>query len=148
MHGLETNNVVDDDSTTALNNSFDINDYFTQLFGEGTSSRSTKATSLEERLLQIQCQDRISPAEKFNIIHYWYTQKVRDARLWKIAKVVFAAASTQAAVERDFSAYNRIFTNARNRLAGETIESVLKIKLNKDLVELAIRDTIHPPISA
>ena len=97
---------------------------------------------MEEKLQQIQCQERVSPAdEEFNIVHYWYTQKVRDSRLWKIAKVVIAAASSQAAVERDFSAYNRIFTNERNRLSGDTIEGVLKIKLNKDLLESAVHET-------
>ena len=65
---------------------------------------------------------------------------MRDLRLWKITKVVIAAASSQAAIERDFSAYNRIFTNERNRLSGDTIESILKVKLNKDLLEPAVHD--------
>nr|XP_029736105.1 uncharacterized protein LOC115270908 [Aedes albopictus] len=139
----ETSTVDDNQDTAVSNNSFDINDYFTQLFGEGTSTRSSKPTSLEEKLLQIQCQDRVNPAEQFNIIHYWYAQRVHEERLWKLAKVVYAAASTQAAVERDFSAYNRIFTNLRNRLAGDTIEHVLKVKLNKDLIEPTIREIIQ-----
>lgn len=128
------------EDTGAMNSSFDINDFFTQLFGQGTSSRFHAPNSLEEKLHQIQLQDRVSPADdKFNVVHYWYTQKVRDVRLWKIAQVILAAASSQAAVERDFSAYNQIFTNLRNRLSGDTIESILKIKLNPDLLELAIR---------
>lgn len=94
-------------------------------------------------MVQIQYQDRVNPAEPFNIVHHWYSQKMRDERLWKLAKVVFAAASTQAAVERDFSAYNRVFTNLRNRLAGDTIENVLKVKLNKDLLEPAIHEIIQ-----
>ncbi|XP_062704343.1 zinc finger BED domain-containing protein 4-like [Aedes albopictus] len=114
-----------DTDTGPMDSSFDINDFFTELFGQGTSARSQAPNSLEEKLHQIQYQDRVNPAnENFNVIHYWYTQKVRDERLWKIAQVVYAAASSQAAVERDFSAYNLIFTNSRNRLAGDTIESV------------------------
>lgn len=125
----------------SMDNSFDINDFFTELFGQGTSTRSCAPNSLEEKLQQIQYQDRVSPADdKFNVIHYWYTQKVRDVRLWKIAKVVFAAASSEASVERDFSAYNQIFTNIRNRLGGDTIESVLKIRLNQDLLNMAIHE--------
>lgn len=143
LHGSDTNSAVPKNDPPINDSSFDIDDYFTTLFGEGTSSRTARSSSLEDKIWQIQSQDCVKPSESFDVVHYWYAQRVRDIRLWEIAQVVYAAAPSQAEVERDFSAYNRVFTNARNRLSGDAIEGILKVNLNRSVFQTAIQGVLQ-----
>lgn len=120
-----------------------MDQYISDMFGEGSSS-STKSPidSIEQALRDIQYQKRQSAADgSFNIIEYWFKHKIRDSRLWEIARVVYTAASTQVTVERDNSHFGLIFTPQRHSIGEENHENILQIRLNPDLIAQAISAT-------
>lgn len=61
-----------------------------------------------------------------------------DSRLWEVAKVVFAAASTQVSVERDISHFAAVFAPHRHSISARNLENVMQVKLNEDLLPMAI----------
>lgn len=109
------------------------------MFGQGSSQAGASEDKLKKKLTNIQFQNRVPASDaNFNIIHYYFSNRSEDEQLWKIAKVVFAAAATQAEVEREFTQFNNVYTSLRNRLKGKNTDNILKIKLNQDLLPLAI----------
>ncbi|KAL1396049.1 hypothetical protein pipiens_010797 [Culex pipiens pipiens] len=121
------------------NESFNVDNFFTQMFGQGSSQAGASEDKLKKKLTNIQFQNRVPASDaNFNIIHYYFSNRSEDEQLWKIAKVVFAAAATQAEVEREFTQFNNVYTSLRNRLKGKNTDNILKIKLNQDLLPLAI----------
>lgn len=124
---------------------FSLNSYLTSKIGAGVPNTMTDA--LKERLRNIQNQERVdADARDFNIIQYWARKRFEDAELWRVVKVVLAAAATQCSVERDFSAFNNTFTKSRTNIKSENLQNVLKVKCNPDLLEKSILIALKNPI--
>ena len=71
--------------------------------------------------------------ENYDILEYWHLK--RDDPNWKelynISQVVFDATFSQVKVERDFSSY----THLRTRLSDETLNAILVVRQNLDLLD-------------
>lgn len=70
-----------------------------------------------------------------NILDYWKNRKYTDPELGMLTDVALAVPSTQVSVERAFSALSLILTKNRTKLSNETINNLLLIKLNNNLIE-------------
>lgn len=69
------------------------------------------------------------------VLEYWEKRKSSRPELYKIASVVNAIPPTQSSVERAFSSMPIIITSRRTKLAKETLQNILVIRLNKKLYE-------------
>lgn len=116
-----------------------MDQYITNMFGEGSSSAQCPTDSIEQAMRGIQYQKRQSAGDaSFNIIEYWFKQKIKDPRLWEVARVVFTAASVQVSVERDNSNFGLIFTSLRHSIGEVNLENILQVRLNEPLIGPAI----------
>lgn len=68
---------------------------------------------------------------------FWEANKTIKPELYEIAKAVFAVASTEVSVERNFSALSFILNKYRCSLGDEMLEDILFVRLNKSLFEAA-----------
>ncbi|CAK9297482.1 unnamed protein product [Gordionus sp. m RMFG-2023] len=73
-----------------------------------------------------------------NILQYWQSKKYQDPELYTLSRVVLAAPCSQVSVERSFSALGLIVTPLRTRLDKSTLNDILLIKLNKNLLNNVI----------
>lgn len=125
-------------SSPSSSSRFSLNDYLSQRIGKGVRT-SEEISSLDQRIRSIQSQSRKDADEKvFNVIEYWAKKRFEDPEIWKLVQVVLGAAPTQCSVERDFSQYNLVFTKPRNRISGENLENVLKIRSNKSIMQKSL----------
>ncbi|CAK9291959.1 unnamed protein product [Gordionus sp. m RMFG-2023] len=69
---------------------------------------------------------------------YWQSKKYQDPELYTLSRVVLAAPCSQVSVERSFSALGLIVTPLRTRLDKSTLNDILLIKLNKNLLNNVI----------
>lgn len=81
--------------------------------------------------LELFSPERMKPDE--SILLFWESSKIENKRLYEIAKVIYAIPPTEVDIERDFSKLNFIFTQRRQCLSEELLESILVIHLNSDL---------------
>ena len=87
------------------------------------------------------CEERVLPGHKVNPLEYWKLKESQgDLRgLCKLAKRVFCATPTTAAIERVFSIAGFIISNRRTLLSDELFESLLFNHLNGDLRSFSVR---------
>lgn len=126
-----TDDVIDEDE--------DDLDQFIEL---ETSRHATKTTGksiedkhLLERIRDLGQQDKIKM--KSNIFGYYEQQKkIRkiDSILFDAVMVILAAPATQVSVERAFSALALVMDDIRCKLSGTTIDNILRIALNRELI--------------
>lgn len=76
----------------------------------------------------------------FDIIDYWKKRRYTSPRLFRLAKSVLSAPSTQVSVERLFSHFKNILTDNRMRLSGETLKDIMILKMNNDLLPNIVDD--------
>lgn len=69
-----------------------------------------------------------------NILEYWVSKKYDFPELFSLASVVLSLPTTQVSVERCFSGLALVLTNHRARLSGTTLEKILLLKLNKNIL--------------
>ncbi|CAK9301010.1 unnamed protein product [Gordionus sp. m RMFG-2023] len=72
-----------------------------------------------------------------NILQYWQSKKYQDPELYTLSRVVLAAPCSQVSVERSFSALG-LTVPLRTRLDKSTLNDILLIKLNKNLLNHVI----------
>lgn len=77
--------------------------------------------------------DRIH--HKNSILKFWDDHSNEHPALYELASIIHAIPPSQATVERAFSVLGYIYNHKRTRLAPETLENILMIILNRDLVE-------------
>lgn len=70
-----------------------------------------------------------------NILDFWKNTKISDPEMGRLIDVALAVPSTQVSVERAFSALATILTKLRSKLSKETINNILIVKLNKNLIK-------------
>lgn len=72
---------------------------------------------------------------KNSILKFWDDHSNEHPDLYELASIIHAIPPSQATVERAFSVLGYIYNSKRTRLAPETLENILMIILNRDLVE-------------
>ncbi|XP_058456877.1 uncharacterized protein LOC131434241 [Malaya genurostris] len=85
--------------------------------------------------ITIQHSDNTCSDVRFDILKYWESHKIISPILHRLAMVVLVAPSTQVSVERAFSGLKLILTDHRMRLCEKSVENLLVLKLNSDLLE-------------
>lgn len=75
-----------------------------------------------------------------NVIAEWEARKFQFPILYELAQTVMSVSPTQASVERNFSTLEFVLSKRRNRLADEHLETILFIKLNKNIFYEAFED--------
>jgi len=66
---------------------------------------------------------------------YYENLREKDPLLFELAITVLAAPATQVSVERAMNALKLLLSSSRYNLKKETIEDVLFINLNQDLIK-------------
>lgn len=69
-----------------------------------------------------------------SILPYWNSKIETNPELYKLASVLMAIPPTQTTVERVFSALALVLTSHRTRLGDQTLENILLVRLNHDLL--------------
>lgn len=68
-----------------------------------------------------------------SIIHFCEMRKSSNEKLYDVAQVIYAIPPSQAEVERSFSTLSFVFNDKRVKLAQQTLENILLIKLNHEI---------------
>lgn len=69
-----------------------------------------------------------------SVLDYWKKNQQTFPELYKLASVMMAIPPTQTTVERIFSALALVLTSHRTRLGDESLENILLVRLNYDLL--------------
>lgn len=83
--------------------------------------------------LEIELFDPEKISSDCNIISYWNSMKEQNKNLFEIAMVIFAIPPAETQIERDFSLLEFVFSQRRQGLRSEMIESILTINLNAEI---------------
>lgn len=94
-----------------------------------------KELEIREKVPIVQSTDGSNQIAQFDILKYWESQKITCPILHRLAMVVLTAPSTQVSVERAFSGLKLILTDHRMRLSEKSVENLLVLKLNQDLLD-------------
>lgn len=114
--------------------------------------RSEFMQTLDSFRYSLQSADTRTVLEK-SIIHFWEMRKLSNEKLYDVAQVIYAIPPSQAAVERSFSTLSFVFNDKRVKLAQQTLENILLIKLNHDIAtsvnqnDLELLKSIRAPLS-
>lgn len=73
--------------------------------------------------------ERMSP--KTDPMTFWESKKNSTPQLYRLSKILFAVPGTQATIERNFSALNKILTKFRSAMSDETLERITFMKCNE-----------------
>lgn len=98
-----------------------------------TADRTFFATNFSDLFESFEKCDRLHNRD--SILEFWRDRKNEDPVLYELAAIVHAIPPTQATVERAFSALACVCNNKTSRLSETSLENILMIVLNKDLVE-------------
>lgn len=96
-----------------------------------TSTRLTER-NIKQKLENLCYNDRVT--FDTNVLDYWKGIYNKDPDLGRLAEVALAVPATQVSVERAFSALSTILTKMRSKLSKETINNILIVKLNDDIL--------------
>lgn len=77
--------------------------------------------------------DGVSEQLKSTIWEIWERKKQTDPELYNLAMTVFSIPPTQTTVERSFSALAIVLNSHRTRLADNSLENILLVRLNQDV---------------
>lgn len=91
------------------------------------------ATNFIDLFKSFEACDRLHNRD--SILEFWSDRKNEDPVLYELAAIVHAIPPTQTTVERAFSALACVCNNKTSRLSDTSLENILVIVLNKDLVD-------------
>ncbi|XP_065090357.1 uncharacterized protein LOC135711409 [Ochlerotatus camptorhynchus] len=113
----------------------------------------------EEKIMKLESRDKVNITDSpninpqasssksiplltthFDILDYWRKRRFTNPRLYRLAKPVLSAPSTQVSVERLFSHFKNVLTDTRMRLAGYTFNDIMILKMNDDLLPKIAED--------
>lgn len=97
---------------------------------------SAQGLSIEDELQSFEPEQLSTSA---SIISYWESVKDEHFNLYQLAMVIYAIPPSETHIERDFSSLEFIFSQRRQRLCAELLESILTIHLNSDIFQI-VRD--------
>lgn len=72
---------------------------------------------------------------KDSILEFWHDRRNEDPALYELASIIHAIPPTQATVERAFSALGLVCNNKTSRLSETSLENILMVVLNKNLID-------------
>ncbi|XP_065079200.1 uncharacterized protein LOC135702131 [Ochlerotatus camptorhynchus] len=120
-----------------------MDDYITKLFGGpqcSVSESEPHVTSFRKQLRQLEVEPR--QPHIYDVWKHWMARKHTHPELYAVATVVHSVPSTQVSVERSFSALALVLSNIRAGLSDDTLEDILIIKLNMDILQKVL-PTLH-----
>lgn len=84
------------------------------------------------------------PAEKAktSILEYWETHKHLKPELYRLSRVVYCVAPTQAPTERANSALSFVFSRYRSKMDQKMLEDILIIRPNSDLFNWVVEERL------
>lgn len=131
MSGQESTNST---SVTTLDGPFfRLEDKFHTLLGANCSTANISTErSLKQKLENLCYNERVS--FDTNIQEFWRNFHHKNQEVGKLVQTALAVPSTQVSVERAFSALSTIITKQRTKLSKETINNILLVKLNSNLL--------------
>lgn len=119
-------------SQTCTPSKFSMNDFLTEILGEGTTETTT-----EQAIREIQKQERWdADDQEFNIWTYWIKRRIIDPRLWILASTVYSAAADHCSSIDDFAH----LINSSNHLPENDDDDMTYVKLNPGLLERAVKE--------
>lgn len=127
-----------DEDKTVGGDSFDE---FVKAFGIGSESGSIQTQPVPmnrgEFLVLLETFEQTTPIlnHKESIHKFWECQKESFPILYELAMIVNAIPPTQTTVERAFSIMSFVFNCKKSNMSDRTLETILMIRLNKDLLE-------------
>lgn len=128
-----------------------------------TQSSQSRSSELVDQYLSSQEQSSVNAADEdfildklrqfemepkescvgFNIHSYWKKNKIKQPELYEISRFVYAIPPTQVVVERSFSDFTYILNPRRCRINEMTLETILNIRLNKQLVPAIFKEELE-----
>ncbi|XP_055622688.1 uncharacterized protein LOC129766202 [Toxorhynchites rutilus septentrionalis] len=113
----------------------DMDDFLTNLFG-GTLTPASSSKSLDNIRQQIKMLE-IEPRQPhtYSVWNHWLARKSSHPEVYDVAMLVHSSPSSQASVERAFSALSLVLTSRRTSITDDILENTLLLKLNADIVE-------------
>ena len=72
-----------------------------------------------------------------DVLQYWVLQEMKEPLLYELSKVALCATPTSVPVERAFSGLVHELTASRSNMSGETVDNLMIIRLNRELLESA-----------
>ena len=67
--------------------------------------------------------------KNFNILEYWFSQRLKHPELYELAKVVFSSPVTQVSVERLFSNVAYILNHLRSRMTEMLLNDTILVRM-------------------
>lgn len=80
-------------------------------------------------------KNRARLPRRTDALQQWQETKISNPDLYKLATTVLAVPSSQVTVERAFSALALVLTYLRTSLKKDSLENILIVKLNYDLMK-------------
>lgn len=98
----------------------------------------TTATDYDEIILKLtqfdnKMKSKKREPKKNHPMDFWMANKTANIELFQLAEIVFAVASTEVSVERNFSGLAFILNKLRCCLTDEILDTILFVRLNKSL---------------
>lgn len=94
---------------------------------------------IADELLNLSRQPRLKlqliDGKEESILEWWHKLKPAKPDLFKLVATMLAIPCTQVSVERTFSALPIILTKFRAQLKNDTLNNILVIRLNSDLLK-------------
>lgn len=141
LHRKQTKNVnINDDTTTGIediaNAEIDevdkyLNEMEKHVKGGVSLNIDSVSSGIHHELANFAKIDRKLHTTK--IFPYWNSIKSVYPDLYEVAKIVLAVPPTEVSVERNFSHLDFILNKRRNNLTDETLETILLLRLNRNL---------------
>lgn len=125
-----TSSVPNDDQN---NNDFD--NYLDSLDQGAQYNSQPACEGIMPKLVQfdIEMKSKKRNSKKNHVMNFWEANKTVKPELFELAKIVFAVASTEVSVERNFSALAFILNKYRCSLTDAMLDEILFVRLNKNL---------------
>lgn len=98
----------------------------------GPTSTHLTQRNIKQKLENLCYNDRV-PFDT-NILDYWKGNYNKDPDIGRLAEIALAVPATQVSVERAFSALSTILTKMRSKLSKDTINNILIVKLNDNVL--------------
>lgn len=89
--------------------------------------------SIVQEIKKFELVKRSALSEK--TMDFWAKNKTTFKHVFELAKIVHAVPVTQVSVERAFSSLTFILHALRNRMHADTLEQILLIRLNKEILQ-------------
>lgn len=94
------------------------------------------ASTFQQQLHHLTIENR--QPHHYDVWNHWLARKYSHPELFEVAMVVFSGPSSQASVERAFSALALVLSDLRTGLSDEALQHILMIKLNNEIFEKII----------